>query len=54
MLRRSSQICLLGQLVHLESNLPTQVASEVIHPLILVEEVDWWDAGLILQLVVLV
>ena len=54
MLSRRSQICLLGQLINLESNLPTQVASEVIHPLILVEEVDRWDTGLILQLLILV
>ena len=54
MLSRCTQICLMGQLVHLESDLPAQVAPEVIYPLIMVEEVDRRDSRLILQLVILV
>ena len=49
----ASHICLVGQLVDLESDLSTEVAPEVIHPLILIKEVDRRDAGLILHLVLI-
>jgi hypothetical protein len=49
----ASHICLVGQLVDLESDLPAEVAPEVIHPLILIKEVDRRDAGLVLHLVLI-
>jgi hypothetical protein len=48
-----SHICLVGELVDLESDLSAEVAPEVIHPLILIKKVDRRDAGLVLHLVLI-
>ena len=49
----ASHICLVGELVDLESDLSTEVAPEVIHTLVLIKKVDRRDPGLIMHLVLI-